>query len=149
MIARAHLLAIAGALSVAVAMPILLLRDGGQGGTAPSLAAPEQPVRLGYSAELAAVYRRAIFATAGPLGADTSADGAEGADAPADAPQLVGIAGRIDRDAVALVRTADGKTRTLKAGESVDGWRLESLAIDAAYFTRGAERARVPLPAGE
>ncbi|MEI9851843.1 MAG: hypothetical protein WDN24_14560 [Sphingomonas sp.] len=57
--------------------------------------------------------------------------------------------GRIDRDAVALVRTAEGSSRTLPIGESVDGWRLESLAIDAAFFTRGRERVRVPLPEGE
>ncbi len=41
-----------------------------------------------------------------------------------------------------------GATRTLKVGESVDGWTLASLAIDAAFFTRGAERVRVALPAG-
>jgi hypothetical protein len=67
---------------------------------------------------------------------------------PADAPELVGIAGRIGRDAVALVRGAGGG-RTLAVGDAVDGWRLESLAIDAAFFTRGAQRLRVPLPAGE
>jgi len=65
--------------------------------------------------------------------------------APADAPVLTGIAGRLNRDAVALVRTADGSARTLAVGESVDGWRLESLAIDAAFFTRGRERVRVAM----
>jgi hypothetical protein len=69
--------------------------------------------------------------------------------APTDAPALVGIVGRIGQDAVAMVRLDDGGTRTLAIGESADGWTLESLAIDAAYFTRGLQRARVPLPAGE
>ncbi len=64
---------------------------------------------------------------------------------PADAPQLIGIVGRLGRDAVALVRGSDG-TRTLTPGDSVDGWQLRSLAIDAAYFTRGAQTARVPVP---
>jgi hypothetical protein len=58
---------------------------------------------------------------------------------------LTGIAGRLNRDAVALVRIADGSARTLAVGESVDGWRLESLAIDAAFFTRGRERVRVAM----
>lgn len=47
---------------------------------------------------------------------------------------------------MALVKASDGTTRTLAIGESVDGWSLASLAIDAAFFTRGAERVRVPLP---
>ncbi|MBA4761408.1 hypothetical protein [Sphingomonas sp.] len=81
----------------------------------------------------ARVFERSLFAAA------------EGDAAPADAPELTGIAGRLNRDAVALVRSADGTARTLAVGESVDGWRLESLAIDAAYFTRGRERVRVAM----
>ena len=81
----------------------------------------------------ARVYERPLFATA------------EGDSAPADAPVLTGIAGRLNRDAVALVRLADGSARTLAVGASVDGWRLESLAIDAAFFTRGRERVRVAM----
>ncbi|RZM11339.1 MAG: hypothetical protein EOP68_04065 [Sphingomonas sp.] len=61
---------------------------------------------------------------------------------------MLGIIGRLNDDAVALVRTADG-TRALKIGDSVDGWSLASLAADAAFFTRGAERVRVAMPAGE
>lgn len=89
----------------------------------------------------ARVFERPLFAAA------------EGDAAPADAPVLTGIAGRLNRDAVALVRVADGSARTLAVGESVDGWRLESLAIDAAFFTRGRERVRVAItsepPPGE
>lgn len=81
----------------------------------------------------ARVFERPLFAAA------------EASAAPADAPVLTGIAGRLNRDAVALVRSADGSARTLAVGESVDGWRLESLAIDAAFFTRGRERVRVAM----
>jgi hypothetical protein len=81
----------------------------------------------------ARVFERPLFAAA------------EGDAVPADAPMLTGIAGRLNRDAVALVRIADGSARTLAVGESVDGWRLESLAIDAAFFTRGRERVRVAM----
>ncbi|UZK70515.1 hypothetical protein OKW76_05590 [Sphingomonas sp. S1-29] len=68
---------------------------------------------------------------------------------PADAPTLVGIAGRLNVDAVALVRTSDGTSRTLAVGEAVDGWQLRALAIDAAFFTRGTQEARVPMPGAE
>ncbi|WP_052134477.1 hypothetical protein [Sphingomonas sp. 37zxx] len=68
---------------------------------------------------------------------------------PADAPALIGIAGRLNIDAVALVRTADGTSRTLAVGEAVDGWQLRALAIDAAFFTRGTQEARVPMPGSE
>lgn len=140
MIARRDLLALAGAASAAVGMPLLLLRPGpapqpaAASRPAPPLAAPEQPV-------LASAFERPLFApSTDPQLIDSR---------PGDAPELIGIVGRIDRDAVALVRTADGTSRTIRIGESVDGWRLASLALDAAFFTRGSERARVPLPAGD
>ncbi|TKD53120.1 hypothetical protein [Sphingomonas baiyangensis] len=66
-----------------------------------------------------------------------------------DLPELVGIAGRLNVDAVALVRSADGSTRTLAIGESIDGWRLQSLAIDAAGFARGGRQVRVAMPGSD
>ncbi|MFV0624481.1 hypothetical protein ACBY01_10785 [Sphingomonas sp. ac-8] len=119
---------------VAAAMPVLLLR----GGAPPGVAAPaERPLGAPPEAPpLAAAFARPLFA----------ATTAEAGPVAPDAPALVGVVGRLMHDAVALVRTADGSTRTLAPGESVDGWRLESLAADAAYFTRGSQRARVPMP---
>lgn len=132
---RRDWIALGAAGAVALAMPVLLLMPGAnkpltaRPASEPALAAPPQ-------APLAAAFDRSLFGNAP----------AETEDAPADAPQLVGIVGRLDQDAVAMVRTADGTTRTLRIGESVDGWKLESLAIDAGFFTRGTERQRVPLP---
>ncbi|MCR5872381.1 MULTISPECIES: hypothetical protein [unclassified Sphingomonas] len=123
-----------GALAlVAVAVPCVALypyastpRSADRPAIAPIVPPPlPTPVR---------VFARPLFATA------------EVEAGPPDAPVLTGIAGRLNRDAVALVRIADGSARTLKVGESVDGWRLESLAIDAAFFTRGRERIRVEIP---
>lgn len=116
----------------AAAMPMVLLRSSDRPATVPPLpplAAPSE------ASPLAAAFTRPLFAASA---GDTTA-------AP-DAPALVGVVGRLNQDAVALVRTADGNTRTLAPGESVDGWRLESLAADAGYFTRGNQRARVPMP---
>jgi hypothetical protein len=121
---------------VAAAMPALLLRP-----PAPIEAPPRAAPPLGAPQEappLAAAFTRSLFAAS-----------AEAAPTVADAPALVGVVGRLMHDAVALVRTADGSTRTLAPGESVDGWRLESLAADAGYFTRGNQRARVPMPGEE
>ena len=134
MIAPRDRWALGAGIALALAMPAVLLwpapvtppRDM----IAPPLAAPVP------APPLAAAFARTLFA-----------NGMEGAaDAPADAPVLAGIVGRLDADAVALVRTPAG-TRTLAAGETVDGWRLESLSADAAYFTRGAQKARVGVPA--
>lgn len=136
-IARRHAIALAVAGGWALLVPILMLQPGLVATPAPRSIEP--PLAPAPQPLLAAAYRRALFAPAG---------GMEDA-APADAPQLIGIVGRIDRDAVALVRTADGTSRTLAVGASIDGWRLASLAIDAAFFTRGGERVRVPLPAGD
>lgn len=138
MIGRGDAVLLGLASLAAVATPALLLRDRTPPPPVRATRA-EQPLAPLAPPPLSAVYQRRLFAAAG-----------EGeAPAPADAPQLAGIVGRIDRDAVALVRTADGTTRTLQIGESVDGWRLAALAIDAAFFTRGSQRVRVTLPAGD
>ncbi|MBW4330307.1 hypothetical protein KY084_05400 [Stakelama sp. CBK3Z-3] len=88
--------------------------------------------------EIGALYSRPLFAPARFDNQDET---------PADAPKLVGIAGRINGDAVALVRGVDGTSRALGPGDSIDGWRLVSLAADSAYFERGREQVRVAVPA--
>lgn len=120
----------------AVAMPALLLSLSPAAPSRPASPAGET-LRPSAIPPVAAIYERSLFAPA---------DAAPGA--PADAPALVGIAGRLNRDAVALVRLADGSSRSIGVGESVEGWRLDSLAIDAAFFVRGRERVRVAM-AGE
>lgn len=117
----------------AVAMPAILLWPG-EGGTPAPDTRIDRAVTSAPMPTLGPVYERALFAPAeaGDVG-------------PSDAPALVGIAGRLNRDAVALVRIADGAARSLAVGESVDGWRLESLATDAAFFVRGRERVRVAM----
>lgn len=66
-----------------------------------------------------------------------------------DAPKLVGIAGRLPDHAVAMVRAADGTTKVLTPGQAHEGWKLESLAPDAALFSKGSRRVRSFLPAAE
>jgi hypothetical protein len=135
--ARRAALGLAGGFAVLMPLASLMPRgdapDKAADVTSPSapLATPAPPPPL------AAAYERALFGGAA----------AEEAAVPGDAPALVGVVGRLGADAVALVRTAEGTTRALQIGESVDGWQLASLAIDAAFFTRGAQRIRVPLPA--
>ncbi len=130
---RHHWIALCAAAGFAAAMPLALLWPGATDAVRAD-PPPERAVQPPPVPPIAAIYERDLFAPAGA-----------GDAAPADAPALVGIAGRLDRDAVALVRLADGGSRTLGVGESVEGWRLESLAIDAAFFTRGRERVRVSL----
>lgn len=130
---RHHTL-LAGAVLVALAVPPWLLREPGQAAQAPvalpPLATPATPPPL------RAAFARTLFA---PSAADAL---------PADAPQLLGVVGRLGRDAVAMVRGSEG-TRTLSPGDSIDGWQLRSLAIDAAFFTRGGQSARVPMPSSD
>jgi hypothetical protein len=138
MVTRAEMVALVVAGAVAVAFPVVLFP---QWHAAPFRPQAPRPVPLRPEAApppLAAIYERPLFGEAG----------VEAGQAPADAPQLAGIAGRLGADAVALVRTSEGTTRALRIGESVDGWQLVSLAIDAAFFARGTQRVRVPLPAG-
>lgn len=139
MSARWDRIAVGLAGGFAVLMPLALLVPRGAK-VADPIAPPSAPLAVTMPGPpLAAAYERPLFAVA----VET-----EEATLPGDAPALVGIVGRLGTDAVALVRTADGTTRALQVGESVAGWQLASLAIDAAYFTRGAQRVRVPLPVG-
>lgn len=117
---------------VAIAWPVLALYPYART-PRPVDATVAAPIASNALPPVSRVFDRTLFAPA------------EAEAAPADAPMLTGIAGRLNRDAVALVRLADGSARTLAVGESVDGWRLESLAIDAAFFTRGRERVRVAM----
>ncbi|WP_010543195.1 hypothetical protein [Sphingomonas elodea] len=135
MIPQPQRIALALAGIAAAVLPVLLLTPG--------KSAPSAPVRraspLGSPTEppLAHVFDRPLFAApVEPV-------------LPPDAPVLTGVVGRLGSDAVALVRTAQGTSRTLAIGDSIDGWRLESLSIDAALFSRGGQRARVPMPAAE
>lgn len=137
MIARSQGIALVLATAAAVAMPVALLRSPAAPQTTRVRALP--PLAAGDPPPLTHAFDRPLFASATP----------EDAPLPADAPQLTGIAGRLGSDAVALVRTAQGTSRTLAIGDSVDGWTLESLSIDAALFRRGGQRARVPLPAAD
>jgi hypothetical protein len=135
MIPRAQGIALGVAALSAVILPVALLRPSATPVVRaqqplPTLVAPAEP-------PLTHVFDRPLFA----------APTTESETLPADAPQLTGIVGRLGSDAVALVRTAQGSSRSLAIGDSVDGWRLESLSIDAALFSRGGQRARVPLPA--
>lgn len=134
---RGDRLALLAAALVAAGVPLALL------GFAPDPAAPAALVPALLAPRAApspsAAYARMLF------GGEAPADAA----LPDDAPELAGIVGRIGSDAVALVRAADGTTRSVAIGEGVDGWTLTALAIDAASFSRGGQRVRVPLPAGD
>jgi len=47
-----------------------------------------------------------------------------------DMPELVGIAGRIPDDAVAMLRLANGETRAFARDATADGWRVTAIAAD-------------------
>lgn len=123
-------LGLAGAF--AVLMPALAL--WWPVGKPASDAAPAQitPISVAERPALTAIFGRKLF-------------GSDVADTASSGPDLVGIVGRIDHDAVALIRDASGASRVLRIGESADGWTLSSLAPDAAFFTRGGEQKRVAL----
>lgn len=129
---------IAGALLVALAAPALLLWRA-----QPPL--PDIPPRgdtvepVPVTADEGIAQRRLFLDPLDPA----SAPAAE------DAPKLIGIAGRLPDNAIAMVRAADGTSKVLSPGQSFEGWRLESLSPDAALFSRGNRRVRSFLAAVE
>lgn len=121
---------IAAAAVLAIAAPIGMLWMAGSG-------VPGQPVT-------GATIRPAPLPAEPDEARRLFLDPIDPADAPEadDAPKLVGIAGRLPDQAIAMVRMADGRSKVLAPGESHDGWTLTSLSPDAALFTRGKRRVR-------
>ncbi len=131
-IERRLLIALACVILLAFLAPFVLA--GGRAVPTSADPAPTGPLAIEPPPAIATAYSRRLFVQAA------------GDDAlPADAPDLIGIVGRLGDGAVALVRLADGSSRTIRIGESVDGWRLDALAIDAASFTRGGRQIRVAI----
>lgn len=131
----------------AVAAPGWLLRGEHHPAPRPREALVQSaPVGLVAAEDVAWSAVRPIFPGTGTVEPLTAlAQAPDGAGAPTREPNLVGIVGRLPDDAVALVRADDGRTRSLRRGQSFDGWRLASLAGDAALFIRGGERIRVSI----
>ena len=123
---------LAGILTLVLAVPALLLWDR----TAP-VAAPSTPAAPVIRPVVATAPARRLFG--GGLDDPGIAESA------ADAPVVAGIVGRLPDAAVALVRDADGRSRSVAVGGTSGGWRLEGLAADSAVFSRGADRVRVRL----
>jgi hypothetical protein len=64
-------------------------------------------------------------------------------------PQVIGIAGRLPHNAVALVRLPNGTTRDLRVGEKAGDWQLTAIAADRVRLTRGKDQREVVLPPRE
>lgn len=120
-----------GAAAVALALTGLVLSRAAP--PAPEPLPVLRPIAIAPSAPIDEATVARLFAAAVP---------AKSA-APADAPAVAGIVGRLPDDAVVLVRRGDGPTHKLALGEAVDGWRLEAISRDAVLFTRGDRRVRV------
>lgn len=62
--------------------------------------------------------------------------------------ELIGIVGRLPDDVDVLVRTAEGRSVTLRKGQAQGGWTLVSVAMDRAVFQRGPARQVLTLAPG-
>ena len=61
--------------------------------------------------------------------------------------QLIGVAANGRSTANAIVVTPDGASHVLKAGDSIDGWRLVAVSIGHATFDGPSGRADLPVTA--
>ena len=140
-----HLIALAGASALLIALPWLVLSRA-PGPVAPPPPADDRPLRPAPPAAIDALLDRDPFQAATP---DQAPDDDATVATPGESdgpPRIVGIAGRLPDKAVVLVRRDAGGTRMLAVGEAVGRWRLVSIAADAALFDDGTRRVRVELP---
>ena len=63
-------------------------------------------------------------------------------------PTLVGLVSKKRGKAVAIVKTNDGETKTLKTGESSDGWLLINIGRNEATFANAGEKRTIGLDYG-
>jgi hypothetical protein len=134
-----------GAALAAISIPMMMLGNGNP--DLPDASRNIAPVLVPANAvPLNKALARPLFSQR-VVAPEAFADRTEDRDEAAGAPELVGVVGRLPDNAVALVRAEDGRMKSLGLRDSIDGWRLTALSIDAAFFTRGSERARVDLPA--
>jgi len=117
--------------------------------------APDGNGSIALTADLGAYWRkgsaRALPAPPVPpdeAGRTLFAAGAATDIAPAagDVPELVGIAGRLPDDAIAILRLSGGATRALARGAMADGWQVTAIAADRVTLTRGSRVHIAILP---
>lgn len=65
---------------------------------------------------------------------------------PDAAPELIGIAGRLPDDAVAMLRFGDGTTRSLGKGAQAGGWRVLGIAADRVRLAYAGREHVAVLP---
>lgn len=82
-----------------------------------------------------------------PLFAAPADEALSGIVAPEDAaPELIGIAGRLPDDAVAMLRFGDGTTRSLSRGAQAGGWRVLAIAADRVRLAHDGREQIAVLP---
>lgn len=144
---RGGVAALAGALAVALLLPVWVLHEEE---TPPPASRPlaVTPVRLPRPYDVAIAEARPLFApdrTPAPAEDEASADPAA---PPAPPPALLGVVLH-GRASVALARSADGNTVMLRVGGTVDGWQLVAVTAAGATFALGERRETVVLQFGK
>lgn len=66
----------------------------------------------------------------------------------APAPTLVGLVSRRRGKSAAIVKNANGETKTLTPGESSDGWQLVAVGTSDARFSSNGEQISINLDFG-
>ncbi|WP_414900865.1 hypothetical protein ACMT1E_13440 [Sphingomonas flavalba] len=130
---RTPTLIVGAAALAALAVPLWLLRVGG----APPPTAPlprPATMQVADAVPLDRLAARHPFGNTRPPAVETDTAQTD------DGPDLAGIVGRFPRAGRAMVRIGGGRTRTLKVGDRVDGWRLIALTSSRATFRRGDRR---------
>lgn len=89
----------------------------------------------------AVIQERALFA---PTRSASSGPARAGGSGPLGGATVVGSVRR-GRAAWLFLKLPDGTIRTLAPGASFMDWRLSGIGGDAALFTRGGERLRIPF----
>lgn len=106
-------------------------------------------------AEISALTRKPIFnperaplAFADEMMADADDPALEAQPQSAPAPTLVGLVSRRRGKSVAIVKNANGETKTLTPGQSSDGWQLVAVGKTNARFSSNGEQISINLDFG-
>lgn len=129
-------------LALMLAVQIVLPVERPDAPAVPPIPAHVTPVALAAASADPAVSRRSIFrptrlAASGPPGVPAG---------PLDGASPVGVI-KVRGAARLILQTPDGKSVTLRPGQSWQGWRLVAIGSDDVRFERGGERVTLAVGA--
>jgi hypothetical protein len=133
-------------LALMLAAQFVLPAERPEAPAVPPAATSPAPATIAAASADPALSRRPIFRATRLAGAGADRSGVPAG--PLDGASPVGVI-KVRGAARLILQTPDGKSVTLRPGQSWQGWRLVAIGADDVRFVRGGERVTLAVGAAE